>query len=49
MRIVGKSSGYKRANALVFRCAFHLIWSTKYQRPVLTDNITTRLKELIAE
>ena len=49
MQIVGKSSGYKRANALVYRCDFHLIWCTKYRRPVLTDNITTRLKELIAE
>ena len=41
MQIVGKTSGYKLANALVFRCNFHLVWSTKYRRPVLTDNITT--------
>ena len=49
MKIVGKTSDYHRFNTLVYRCDFHVIWCTKYRRPVLIEDISTRLKELVFE
>jgi putative transposase len=39
-----------RSNAnLVFQCAYHVVWCTKYRRPVLNESIQTRLKTLVVE
>ena len=33
----------------MFSCQYHIIWTTKYRRKVLKENIQNRLKELIIE
>ena len=38
---------YEKTNAMVFSCQYHVIWCTKYRRPVLTNEMQERLKELI--
>ena len=49
MQLLTKSSEYKYQPSLVFRCDYHIIWCTKYRRPVLEDPIAERLKVLIHE
>jgi putative transposase len=34
---------------MVFSCQYHVVFTTKYRRKVLSDNIQKRLKELINE
>ncbi len=39
-----------RSNAnVMFRCAYHVVWSPKYRRKVLVGKVEERLKELRAE
>jgi len=38
---------YKSNNNIVFSCKYHVVWVTKYRRPVLTTEIETRLKEIL--
>lgn len=38
---------YKSKNKVVYSCKYHVVWCSKYRRKVLTDDIDTRLKELI--
>ena len=40
---------YKSSNHSVYSCKNHIIWCPKFRRPVLTDGIDLRLKEIIAE
>lgn len=40
---------YKSTNTIVYSCQYHVIWTTKYRRPVLAPEIQIRLKELILE
>ena len=40
---------YKSNRNVVYSCKFHVVWCPKYRRKVLTDEIATRLKELIIE
>lgn len=40
---------YKSNNNIVYSCKYHVVWCPKYRRPVLTDGVDTRLKELIEE
>ena len=35
------------SNHSVYNCAFHLIWTVKYRKQLLTNGIDTRLKELL--
>ena len=49
MHLLTKSSKYQYKPSLVFRCDYHIIWCTKYRRPVLADPIAERLKALIYE
>jgi putative transposase len=42
-----KYSGYKSNNNIVYSCKYHVVWTTKYRRPVLVNGVDTRLKELI--
>ena len=38
---------YKTNKNVVYSCKYHVVWCPKYRRKVLTDEIETRLKELI--
>lgn len=49
MNIVDTKKEYKTTNTLVYSCQYHIIFTTKYRRKVLTDVIQNRLKELIIE
>lgn len=33
----------------VYNIGYHLVWSTKYRKPVLVDNISVSLKEILNE
>ena len=38
---------FKSNNNVVYNCKYHVVWVTKYRRPVLNDEIETRLKEIL--
>ena len=40
---------YKSNRNVVYSCKYHVVWCPKYRRKVLTDEIATRLNELIIE
>ena len=40
---------YKSNRNVVYSCKYHVVWCPKYRRKVLTDEIATRLMELIIE
>jgi putative transposase len=40
---------YRRSSHTVYDLKYHLVWITKYRKPVLTGPIATRLRELIRE
>lgn len=41
--------GYSREHTNVHRLHYHFIWCPKYRKPVLVDDVKSRLKELINE
>ncbi len=49
LEIKEKPSTYKSTHSLVYSCDYHVIWCTKYRRPVLVSPIAERLKTLIYE
>jgi putative transposase len=40
---------YAKNAAAVVSLKFHIVWGPKYRRPVLTDSVEVRLKELLTE
>ncbi|HEY9772111.1 MAG TPA: IS200/IS605 family transposase [Coleofasciculaceae cyanobacterium] len=38
---------FKSNNNIVYNCKYHVVWVTKYRRPVLTKDVETRLKEIL--
>jgi putative transposase len=40
---------YRRGAHTVFEIHLHLVWVTKYRKPVMTGEVGTRLRELIRE
>ena len=38
---------FKSNNNIVYSCKYHVVWVTKYRRPVLTQQIENRLKEIL--
>ena len=40
---------YKSNNNVVYSCKYHVVWCSKYRRPVLANGVDGRLKELIKE
>jgi len=40
---------YRRSSHTVYDLKYHLVWITKYRKPVLKGPIATRLRELIRE
>ena len=39
----------RRGRTCVFNINYHIVWSTKYRRKVLSDDIEKRLKELLID
>ena len=39
----------KHGRTCVFNINYHIVWSTKYRRKVLTDDIEKRLKEILMD
>ena len=40
---------YRKTSHTQFDIKFHLIWTTKYRKPVLTGKVGTRVRDLIRE
>lgn len=38
---------FKSNNNIVYNCKYHVVWVTKYRRTVLTQEIESRLKEIL--
>lgn len=38
---------YKSNNNIVYNCKYHVVWVTKYRRPVLNQKVESRLKEIL--
>ncbi len=38
---------YEPNNNVSYNCRYHVVWCSKYRRPVLTGEVEQRLKELI--
>ena len=49
MKIETPAKQYKSDNHLVYSCQYHVIFCSKYRRPVLKEDIAKRLKELVLE
>jgi putative transposase len=49
MNISDTKKEYKSTATMVYSCQYHIIFTTKYRRKVLSDIIQVRLKELIKE
>ena len=49
MNIEDPRKEYKSTTTLVYSCQYHIIFTTKYRRKVLNENIQKRIKELIFE
>ncbi|MBW1989569.1 MAG: IS200/IS605 family transposase [Deltaproteobacteria bacterium] len=41
--------GYRHGSHTVFMIHLHLVWITKYRKPILTGDVAYRLRELIRE
>ena len=40
---------YRKSSHTVYDCKYHLVWTTKYHKPVLSGRIGTRTRDLIRE
>ena len=40
---------YKSNNNVVYSCQYHVVWCSKYRRPVLTGAVEKRLKNLVRD
>lgn len=40
---------YRKTSHTVFDCKYHLVWTTKYRKPVLTGRLGIRVRDLIRE
>ena len=49
MDIQNSPKSYKKTKNTTYSCQYHVIFCTKYRRSVLTEDIQSRLKELILE
>lgn len=36
-------------NNITYQCAYHVVWCPKYRRPVIENDVATRLKQIIRE
>lgn len=44
-----KLKGYKSNNNIVYSSKYHVVWTPKYRRPVLQDEIAARLEQVLRE
>lgn len=42
-------SRWKTSSTAIFNLSYHLIWCPKYRRPVLTEDVQLRMRELLQE
>jgi putative transposase len=49
MDIINTTKQYNSDAGLVYSCQYHVIFAPKYRRPVLVNDIDTRLRELILQ
>lgn len=49
MEISNPNKEYHSDGQFIYSCIYHVIFSPKYRRSVLTNNIADRLKELVIE
>lgn len=47
MNISDSNKKYKSSNTMVYSCQYHVIWTTKYRRKVLDEEIQIELKKLL--
>ena len=40
---------YRKTSHTVFDCKYHLVWTTKYHKPILAGRIGVRIRDLIRE
>ncbi len=38
---------YKHSRNVTYSCKYHVVWCSKYRRPVITGSVEDRLRELI--
>ena len=38
---------FKSKNDIIYNCKYHVVWVTKYRRPVLQGEVEIRLKEIL--
>lgn len=36
-------------NNVVYRCAYHVVWCSKYRRPVIEEAVDARLKQIVRD
>ena len=44
-----RADSYTHKRRIVYKNQFHVIWCPKYRRPVLTDGVDVRLKEILLQ
>ena len=49
MEIVNTTKQYNHTQGLVYSCQYHVIFTPKYRRSVLTNGVDIRLKDLILQ
>ena len=49
MKLKSPDMRYTMSHSMVFSCHYHVIWCTKYRRPVLTKGMQERLKAYIQD
>jgi putative transposase len=47
--LYNQGMGYKSNRNIVYSCKYHVVWCPKFRRPVLVDEIDSRLKAIVAE
>lgn len=49
IKVESPKQRYNTTLSSVWNCDYHIIWCTKYRRPVLTEEIQDRLKQLVMQ
>lgn len=49
MQISSPNKEYHKSNTTMYSCVYHVIFTPKYRRPVLVNEISDRLKEIIQD
>ena len=49
MKICNPEQRYQKTNTVVWDCKYHVIFTPKFRRPVLVDEVETRFKQLVLD